>query len=89
MYEVIAINLEVGQAFYFAPGTPKAIVDEMEQGFAKMLADPTFKEQVLKRGLEYSPVSAAGIRKKIDAGFKEATPEVLTELKKIFTKDKS
>lgn len=88
MYDVIAINLEVGQAFYVAPGTPKKIVNELETGFAKMLADPTFKEQVLKRGLEYSPVSAADIRKKIDEGFKAAEPEVLVELKKIFQKKK-
>lgn len=88
MYDVIAINLEVGQAFYVAPGTPKKIVEELETAFAKMLVDPTFKDQVLKRGLEYSPVSAADIRKKIDNGFKAATPEVLTELKKIFQKKK-
>lgn len=88
MYDVIAINLEVGQAFFLAPGTPKKIVDEFEKGFAAMMADPIFKKQVLERGLEYSPVSAADIRKKIDTGFKAATPEVLTELKKIFQKDK-
>ena len=88
MYDVIAINLEVGQAFYLAPGTPKKIVNEVEKGFAAMMADPTFKDQVLKRGLEYSPVSAADIRKKIDVGFKAATPEVLKELKIIFQKKK-
>lgn len=88
MYDVIAINLEVGQAFYVAPGTPKKIVEELGTAFAKMLVDPTFKKQVLDRGLEYSPVSAADIRKMIDTGFKAAEPEVLVELKKIFQKKK-
>ena len=88
VYDVIAINLEVGQAFYVAPGTPKRIVDEMGTAFATMLADPTFKEQVIKRGLEYSPVSAADIRKKIKVGFSKATPEILKEVKKIFHKTK-
>lgn len=88
MYDVIAINLEVGQAFYVAPGTPKKIVTQLEKSFSAMLADPSFKQQVLKRGLEYSPVSAAEIRRKIDAGFKAVTPVVLKELKKIFQKKK-
>jgi tripartite-type tricarboxylate transporter receptor subunit TctC len=88
MYDVVAINLEVGQAFYVAPGTPKKLVSQLEKGFAAMLADGDFKQQVLKRGLEYSPVSAADIRKKIEVGFKAATPEVLRELKKIFIKTK-
>lgn len=88
VYDIIAINLEVGQAFYVAPGTPKKIVNELETAFRAMHADASFKKQVLKRGLEYSPVSAAEIRKKIDAGFKAATPEALKELRKIFTKKK-
>lgn len=88
VYDVIAINLEVGQAFYVAPGTPKKIVNEMEQAFSKMLADASFKEQVLKRGLEYSPVSAAEVRRKIADGFKAVEPEVLKELKDIFQKKK-
>jgi tripartite-type tricarboxylate transporter receptor subunit TctC len=89
MYDIIAINLEVGQAFYVAPGTPKKLVSQLEKAFSMMLAEPSFKKQVLKRGLEYSPVSAADIRKKIEIGFKVATPEVLKELKKIYKKKKS
>lgn len=88
VYDVIAINLEVGQAFYVAPGTPKKIVDQMEKSFSAMMADASFKDQVLKRGLEYSPVSAAEIRKKIDVGFGAVSPEVLKELKDIFEKKK-
>ena len=89
MYDIIAVNLDVGQAFYLAPGTPKKLVNQLEGAFASMMADPSFKEQVLKRGLEYSPVSASDIRQKIGAGFAAASPEVLKELKKIFTKDKN
>ena len=53
-----------------------------------MIADPSFKEAVIKRRIEYSPVSAAEIRKLIKAGFEAATPEVIRELKKIYTKKK-
>jgi tripartite-type tricarboxylate transporter receptor subunit TctC len=88
MYDIIAINLVVGQAFYVAPGTPKKLVNQLEKAFSAMLADSTFKKQVLRRGLEYSPVSAAEIRKTIKDGFKGATPEVLKELKKIYQKKK-
>ncbi|MDA1326033.1 MAG: hypothetical protein O3C34_14955 [Proteobacteria bacterium] len=88
MYDVIAINLEVGQGFYVAPGTPKNLVNDLEKSFAAMMAEASFKDQVIKRGLEYSPVSAAEIRRKIAAGFKAAEPEVITELKKLFEKNK-
>jgi len=88
MYDVIAINLEVGQGFYVAPGTPKNLVNDLEKAFATMIAEASFKDQVIKRGLEYSPVSAAEIRRKINAGFGAADPAVITELKKLFKKKK-
>jgi tripartite-type tricarboxylate transporter receptor subunit TctC len=88
VYYLIAINLEVGQAFYVAPGMSKRIVDELGTAFAAMLADPTFKKQVIKRGLEYFPVSAADIWKKIELVFSKATPAILNEVKKTLHKTK-
>jgi len=86
MYDVLAMNLEVGQGFYVPQGTPRNIRDILGKAFNAMIADPSFKEAVIKRRIEYSPVSAAEIRKKIKAGFEAATPEVVRELKKIYTK---
>jgi tripartite-type tricarboxylate transporter receptor subunit TctC len=89
MYDVLAMNLGVGQGFYAPQGTPKNVVKILGSAFDKMIADPDFERQVLKRRIEFSPVSAAEIRKRIAAGFKAATPEVVRELKKIFQKKKN
>lgn len=89
MYNVLAMNLEVGQGFYAPQGTNKKARDILAKAFDQMIADPDFKRQVLKRRIEFSPVSAADIRKIIAAGFKAATPEVVRELKKLFKKKKS
>jgi len=88
MYDVLGMNLEIGQAFYVPPGTNKAAVDALTVAFDKMLADPVFKDRLLKRRIEYSPKSAQVIRAKIKEGFDAATPDVVRELKKIFTKKK-
>jgi tripartite-type tricarboxylate transporter receptor subunit TctC len=88
MYDVLGMNLDVGQAFYVPQGTPKKIVNIMVSAFDKMLADPVFKERIIKRRIEYSPKSAVQIRAKIKEGFDAATPEVVRELKKLFTKKK-
>jgi hypothetical protein len=53
-----------------------------------MLADPVFKDRIIKRRIEYSPVSADEIRRKIKAGFEAATPDVVEGLKKILLKKK-
>jgi tripartite-type tricarboxylate transporter receptor subunit TctC len=89
MYDVLGMDLDVGQAFYLPQGTPKNVVSIMEASFVKMLADPAFKDNIIKRRIEYSPVSAAEIRQKIKKGFDAATPEVVKELKKLFEKKNS
>jgi len=88
MYDVMSTDLEVGQGFYLPQGTNKEAVAILAKAFDKMIADPDFERQILKRRIEFSPVSAADIRKKIKAGFEAATPDVVRELKKIFQKGK-
>ncbi|MBT5047812.1 MAG: hypothetical protein HOM58_04865 [Rhodospirillaceae bacterium] len=88
MYDVLGMNLEVGQAFYVPQGTSKKAVAILAKAFDKMLADPVFKDRIIKRRIEYSPVSAAEIRKKIKAGFDAATPDVVKALKDILLKKK-
>jgi tripartite-type tricarboxylate transporter receptor subunit TctC len=89
VYDVLGMNLEVGQAFYMPQGTTKKAVDIIAKAFDKMIADPVFKERIIKPRIEFSPVSAVEIRKKIKAGFDAATPEVIKELKKIYSKKNS
>ncbi len=86
MYDVLAMDLEVGQGFYVAQGTPRQTVALLEKAFGAMLADPAFKVQLDQRRLEYSPVSGPDVRKKIKEGFAAATPEVIAELAKIYKK---
>ena len=54
-----------------------------------MIKYPRTVEEIEKRRIEYSPVSAEDIVKKIDTAFEGATPEVIRELKRVFTKTKS
>jgi tripartite-type tricarboxylate transporter receptor subunit TctC len=90
MFKVLNTNLEVGQAFYVPPGAPKRVTKILETAFVKMMYDPKFKENVLKRRVEHAPVSAQQIRKLIKQGFEAATPDVLNKIKqRLYTKAKS
>jgi len=86
MYDVLGMDLEVGQAFYLPQGTPKEVVDILGTAFDKMLKDPVFKERLIKRRIEYSPKTAEQVRAKIKEGYAAATPDVVKALKKIFQK---
>lgn len=88
LYDVLGMNLEVGQAFYVPPGTPQNVVDILRTSFNKMLADKAFQAEIVKRRVEYSPVTWQKIEKLIADGFKSATPEVITGLKGIYSKKK-
>tara|TARA_B100000886_G_scaffold190516_1_gene131084 strand:+ start:1122 stop:2192 length:1071 start_codon:yes stop_codon:yes gene_type:complete len=81
MYDVLNMNLKVGQAFYVPPGTPKKVVKILRKAFTTMLFDKSFIADIKKRRVEHSPVTAAQINKLIKAGFDAATPEVIQEMK--------
>ena len=90
MYEVLGMNLKVGQAFFLPPGAPKHVVKIMRTAFTKMMFDKEFIADIKKRRVEHSPVTAKQINKLIQAGFDAATPDVIKEIKaRVFTKKKS
>jgi tripartite-type tricarboxylate transporter receptor subunit TctC len=89
LYDLLAMNLEVGQAFYVPPGTPKNVVAILKKAFADMVADPATLKEILKRRIEFSPKTAAEVVAEIDKGFAGATPAVLKRLRAIYTKKKS
>jgi len=89
LYDVIGMDLEVGQAFYTPPGLSKNTVDILRKAFADMIADPATKVEIDKRRIEFSPLTAAEVEEKIKAGFEAATPEVIEGLKKVHAKQKS
>ncbi len=88
VYDLLAMNFEIGQAFYAPPGVKKDVVAILQSSFDKMLADPKTKADILKRRIELSPKSAAEIQKEMTRGFQSATPEVVKAFRAIYTKKK-
>jgi tripartite-type tricarboxylate transporter receptor subunit TctC len=88
LYDVLGMNLEVGQAFYVPQGTPKKIVSTLRDAFNSMMDDKGFQAEIIKRRVEFSPVRWQKIEKLIAAGFKAATPDVIKGLQGIYTKKK-
>jgi tripartite-type tricarboxylate transporter receptor subunit TctC len=87
-YDVLGMNFEVGQAFYVPPGTPKNVVGILKKAFAAMIADPRTKADIIKRGVEFSPNTAAEIEAQIEKGFKAAAPDVVEKLQGVYAKRK-
>ncbi len=81
VYDVVGMDFAVGQGFYTAPGVPKHVVKILTKAFEDMIADPETRAEIDRRRIEYSPLSAAGVRKAIQEGFDSATPDVLKELR--------
>ena len=89
MYEVLGMNLKVGQAFYAPPGAPKNVVQILRKSFTEMMFHKSFIEEIVKRRVEHSPVTAKQINKLIKAGFDAATPDVIEAIKKrVYTRVK-
>ena len=88
MYDVVGMDLDIGQAFYVPPGTPKKVVDILTKAFTAMVADPATKEEIVKRRIEYSPLSAEVVTQKVMAGYAAATPEVVKRLTEVNTPKK-
>jgi len=85
IYDVVDMDFSVGQGFYTAPGVPKNVVDILTKAFADMIADPETRTEIDRRRIEYSPLSAAEVRKVIEKGFEAATPDVVKGLLEIHT----
>lgn len=83
MYDVLALDLNVGQGFYAPPGVPAERAAALRRAFAAMVADPATREDVEKRRIEWSPKSAAQIEQEIAKGFAAATPAVVKRLKEV------
>jgi len=89
MYDVVGMDLEVGQAFYAPPGVPDKVMGILRKAFADMIADPAMKAEIVKRRVEFSPLTADEVMAKIKTGFAAATPEVIEGLKEVHFKKKS
>jgi tripartite-type tricarboxylate transporter receptor subunit TctC len=85
VYDLLALDYEVGQAFYLPPDTPKEPAEILNTAFWKMVSDPAFKKDVESRRIEVEPITADKVVKLIDDGFATATPEVLKAFRDMFT----
>ena len=89
MYDVLAMDLNIGQGFYLPPGTSKDVVTAVHKAFDDMLDDPATRKEVEARRIEWSPLNADQIRKELKRGFDAATPDVVQELQGIMAQGKS
>lgn len=72
MLNLIDATLQIGQAFFLPPGTPKARVDALTTAFARMVKDKAFLAEAEKRRLIIAPRTPPEIRKEIAEAY--ATP---------------
>jgi tripartite-type tricarboxylate transporter receptor subunit TctC len=63
MYSLLDINLNIGQAFYVPPGTPRDVVATLRKAFDTMIADPALREDAKKRRVPINPRTAEDIAK--------------------------
>jgi len=66
MYEVLEVNLNIGQAFYVPPRVPRDRADALRTAFSAMLKDPELLADAAKRRVPITPVSPEGIAQLID-----------------------
>lgn len=81
--KLIALNFEVGQAFYAPPGVPADHAKILRKAFADMLADPATKKDCENRKLDFEAVSAANVKKIIAAGFSAADAKVRSRFRQV------
>jgi tripartite-type tricarboxylate transporter receptor subunit TctC len=77
MLNLIDSTLQIGQAFFLPPGTPKARVDAMTAAFARMVKDKDFLVDAEKRRLMIAPKAPPDIRKEIAEAY--ATPPAIVK----------
>ncbi len=86
VHDLINVNFLVGQGFYAPPGTPDDVVKILRGAFDRMIADPQTKDDIIKRRIEYSPLSADQIDAHLEHGFALAKGEVLAAFKQMYVK---
>ena len=63
LYDLLDLNLHVGQAFYVPPGVPSDRVATLRKAFDATIADPAFRADAKKRRVPITPRTAAEIAK--------------------------
>lgn len=83
LLNVYLIPRGVGWNMMLPPNVPQDRVKILQQAFNKTMKDPQFLEHAEKVRLPIAPIKGEEIAQMFDQLFKEATPDVITELKKV------
>ena len=87
MLSLIETTLQLGQAFFLPPGTPRARVEAMTAAFAKTVKDPAFLADAKKRKLLIDPRTRAQNQAVVAEAY-AAPPEVTKKVAAILGLDK-
>ena len=83
-FDLLEATLNQGQAFYQAPGVPKARVDVMRKAFWAAMMDSELKAECEKRKVDYGPINAADMERIVADGMAPAKdPEVVKRFREL------
>lgn len=85
VYDLFALDYDVGQGFYAPPGTPAKVVGILRAAFERMLEDQDFKADIARRNLELEPLTAAQVDDVLRRGFALVSPEVIRSFRELTT----
>ena len=79
MYDLLDVNLQVGQSFYAPPGVPKAIVKILRTSFENMVKDPKTIAEAKSRRVPWATRTAEQIKAQLAKGW-NTSPEATAGL---------
>jgi len=88
MFDLLDINLQVGQSFFLPPGVPKNVVETMRTAFVNMTKDPITIADAKKRRVPWKTRTAGQIMAQLDKGWK-TSPEAVNKLREVLGFDKA
>ena len=88
MFDLLDINLQVGQSFFLPPGVPKKIVKTMRKAFVNMANDPITIADAKKRRVPWKTRTAEQITAQLDKGWK-TSPKAINKLRQVLGFDKA
>jgi hypothetical protein len=87
MLSLLEVSVDVGQAFFLPPGTPKDRVEALRAAFDRVLKDPAFLAEAKEKDLLIDPRTHAEVRAAIEASYR-TPPEVAKKLAGLIGLDK-
>jgi hypothetical protein len=83
VYDLFALDYDVGQGFYAPQDTPRHIVDILQKAFEATMKDAAFKADIERRNLELEPLTALQVEEVMKRGFAGLTPDVIEAFRRL------